>query len=344
VKRTSLIWVAFLAGIISLNLAWEHQIILTQMVKISDYYDFHARAPFTYRILPALICRLFLPNGGNVVTGLNEPLDSYYSIFQMLLDSSCLLAVFVFMSKIVKLLNPQLQSGIILLYVGVSELMMVVFGYFMVPNKALFYPYDFPDLCIATIIFFLCIRLGTLSELLLPVAVFLATLNKETAVFYSGLYLVFSIESRYDWKRIAVVLLASACAFVAARVLVLLFVRSFEPNAAANGPQFEIQLSYTLQQFRNPLFLFAMLNICSYFYAPVWAIRTRFDRTDVLILAMIILWILIMSLVGIFRQLRLFVPASLLLFIILSRHLTDVVKEFSPNAIRPFLVEAKGKK
>ena len=82
---------------------------------------------------------------------------------------------------------------------------------------------------------------------------------------------------------------------------------------------------------RNPLLLFTLLNICSYLYVPVWAIRKRLDRTDLLILAMVVAWIIIMALVGIFRQLRLYVPASLLLFVILSRHLSEMVNASIPS-------------
>jgi hypothetical protein len=53
-----------------------------------------------------------------------------------------------------------------------------------------------------------------------------------------------------------------------------------------------------------------------------------------LILAMVVLWIIIMSMVGIFRQLRLFVPASVFLFVILARHLTETLRAFVPGVAR----------
>jgi hypothetical protein len=318
----------------SLNLAWEHQVILTPMVKLADYYDFAERAPLMYRILPALLRHLVLWGRPNVATGLNEPLESYDSIFQLILDTISLVIAFVFMAKIARQLNPQVPVAIIFSFAGAAILMIVVFGYFMVPNKAFFYPYDFPDLCIATIIFYICIQGGTAAEILLPATVFVATLNKETAVFYSGLYLVFSIERHRNWKRVTIVLFASAAAFILARTTVLLLIRKLGQGSTVGGPQFETQIAYTLQQFRNPLFLFALLNICSYLYLPVWAIRKRLDRTDMLILAMVVLWIIIMSMVGIFRQLRLFVPASVFLFVILARHLTETLRAFVPGVAR----------
>jgi len=331
--RTPKIVIACLVGVVCLNLAWEHQALLTPMVTIQDYYDFQARAPLVFRMLPALLCRLLLGAHTNAATGLNPPLDSRYAIFQLVLDAISLIVAFNFMARIARQLNPRLNDAITLSVAGAAGLLIVVFGYFMVPNKALFYPYDFTDLCIASIVFFMCLRGGTAIDFLLPVVVFLATLNKETAVFYSGMYLVVSIERRRDWKRSAAVLFACAVSFLLARATVLWLVRSLS-GGVAGGVQFEVQLLYTLQQFRNPLLLFALLNICSYLYLVVWAIRKRLDRTDALILGMVLLWILIMSTVGIFRQLRLYVPASLMLYVIICRHLTEMFTALLANAPR----------
>jgi hypothetical protein len=130
------------------------------------------------------------------------------------------------------------------------------------------------------------------------------------------------------------VLFASAAAFILARATVLVLLRKLGWSATTGGPQFESQLAYTLGQFGNPLFFFALLNICSYLYLPVWAIRKRLDRTDMLILAMVVVWILIMSVVGIFRQLRLFVPASVFLYVIIARHLSEVLAGFVPKVAK----------
>jgi hypothetical protein len=325
--------IACLVGVVCLNLAWEHQALLTPMVTIQDYYDFHARAPLIFRMLPALLCRVLLGAHTNAPTGLNAPLDSHYAIFQVVLDAISLSVAFAFMVRIARQLNPRLNENISIAVAAAAGIMIVVFGYFMVPNKALFYPYDFTDLCIASGMFYLCIRGGSLLGLWLPLAVFLATLNKETAVFYSGLYLVFSIDRKQDWKRTGLVLLACAASFVLARTTVLMLLRRLSGDISG-APQFEMQLLYTLSQLKNPLLLFALLNICSYLYVAVWAIRKRLDRTDMLILGMVLLWILIMSTVGIFRQLRLYVPASLMLYVILCRHLTQVVDALIAGAHR----------
>jgi len=75
------------------------------------------------------------------------------------------------------------------------------------------------------------------------------------------------------------------------------------------------------------LFVFSILNICSYLYVAIYVLRKRLDRTDVLILLMIGGWVAIMSTVGVIRELRIFVPASLMMFVIIARHLDDAAIE-----------------
>jgi hypothetical protein len=334
-KRSSFAMAAFLLAVVSLNIAWEHQTILAPQVTLKDYYDLAARAPFIYRILPALIYRLIVGTHIDGVTSLKAPLDTYYGIYQILLDAAALIVTFICMRKIAQRLNPQLPDIVVAPFAAAAELIIVVFGFFMVPNYAAFFPYDFPDMCDAAAIFYLCIRLSGAAEFLLPLAVFVATLTKETAVFYSGLYLVLSIQRRTEYRRVGAVVIATAVAFLAARSSVVMLVSHSglaTPNA---GEQFENQfVTNTLGQLKNPLLFFALLNICSYLYLAVWAIRKRLDRTDALILAMVIAWIIIMSAVGIIRQLRLFVPASLMLYVIMSRHLGETIDALLPGITR----------
>jgi hypothetical protein len=332
-KRSTLVAIGALVTIISFNLAWEHRPLLVQMVDLNAYYAFAERAPMVFRILPALIGHVVLGSHAGVATGLKEPFDSYGGIFQVALDTISLVLAFVFLCKIVRELNKELSLSVVLTFTGTAALMIVVFGYFQVPTKGWFYPYDFPDLCIASIIFYLCIRGGTVPEMLLPVAVFVATFNKETAVFYSGLYLIFSIERHRDWKRVVLVLFCCAAAFVLARSSVLLLTRTLGAPSSG-GIQFENHILETLQQLKNPSLLIAFTAVFSYLYLPVWVIRKRLDRTDVLILGMVLLWMLVISTVGILRQFRLYVPASVLLFVILARHLSEVLAAWVPTFTR----------
>jgi hypothetical protein len=316
--------------IVALNLSWEHQSLLIPQLTTHDYYHFEAREPFIYRILPALIYRAAFSGHPDRLTGLNAPFDSSVNIFQLFLDALCLCMTFVLLNGIVQRLNSGLHPWLTRAIAGATGVMIVVFGFFMVPNRAFFYPYDFPDLCLATLIFYLCIRLEGRYEYLLPIAIFIATLNKETAIYYSGLYLALRAAPKADWGRITAVLALCGAAFITARVTVNWLVHRLHGGGPIVNQQYEYHLMYTLAQMTNPLFVFSILNICSYLYVVIYLLRRRLDRTDGLILAMIAGWVIIMSTVGIIRELRIFVPASLMMFVILARHLQAVVDTWSP--------------
>ena len=323
-----------LTALVALNLSWEHQTILIPMVNLTDYYHLAAREPFVYRMLPALVYHTVMGGRADLLTGLNAPFDSSYSIFQLLMDAVSIAVTLLFMQKIAQALNPRIEAAITFTFTVASALVIIVFGYYMVPNRALFYPYDFPDMCFAAIVFYLCIRLRGRGEYLLPLVIFVATLNKETAIFYSGLYVALRAGRRNpDWHRSTGVLAACAVAFLAARSLVVWLVKLLGAGLTTGNQQYEFHLSYTLEQFRNPLFLFAMLNICSYLYVAVYLLRKKLDRTDFMILFMVAGWIAIMSVVGIVRELRIFVPASLMMFVIIARHLDTVVQAILPSAV-----------
>lgn len=307
------------SSIVALNLSWAHQTILTQMVNIKDYYDLTIHPPFIYRILPALLYRLVTLGKGELLLGLNAPFGSSYEVFQIVLDTISLIMTLFFMIKISHFFNPLLPKRIIYLFASAAWLMIIVFGFFMVPNAALFYPYDFLDLFFAALIYYLCIQ-GR-SDFILPLAIFLGTMNKETTGFYLMLYVIFYLNNTQNWKLATIVVLISVAAFFMSRSLVLLIVSSLSSNPITLENQYQFQGLYTLQQLKNPLLFFAIFNICSYFYMPIFWLRKRFDRTDTLILCMVAVWVLIMTSVGIIRELRLFAPASLLLFVILARHL-----------------------
>jgi hypothetical protein len=321
-RRNAALWLLLI--LVCANLAWEHQTILIQLVGTADYYQLTVREPFRFRILPALLYRASMLGAAPVTTGMNPPFDTSYDVFQLALDTVSLVFSFVFLRRIATSLNPRIPNGLVTLYSAAIGLLIVVFGFFMVPNRALFYPYDFPDLCLAALIALLCVRLQGRDAWLLPVVVFVASMNKETAAFYSGLYLAMRIGDSKERLRAAMVVGACVVAALAARLTVIWIASHLAAPAGADSAQYELHLGYTLAQFRNPLFVFAMVGICSYLYIPIFLMRRRFDTVDICILLLVSAWIVIMSAVGIVRELRVFVPASLLLFVIITRHLPEL--------------------
>ncbi len=332
-KKKKNLLMLFLVAVVALNLSWEHQTILIPMVHLTEYYHFTIGEPFVYRMLPALAYRALMGGRRDLMTGMNDPFSSSYSIFQLLIDAVSLVATLVLMHKIAQALNPRLTPRVTFTFAAAAALVIVIFGYYMVPNRALFYPYDFPDMFFAALIFYLSIRLQGRAEYLLPLAIFVATFNKETAVFYSGLYVALRAGRDANWNRTLSVQMACGGAFLLARSMVIHLAHRLGSGAPMHNQQYEVHLLYTLEQLKNPLFVFAMLNICSYLYVAIFLLRKKLDRTDLLILLMIGGWIAIMSVVGIVRELRIFVPASLMMFVIIARHLEVITAALAPGLV-----------
>src|SRR3979490_3056399 len=111
-KKKKNLLILVLVAVVALNLSWEHQTILIPMVHLTEYYHFATHEPFVYRILPALVYRGLMGGRRDLVTGMNDPFSSSYSIFQLLIDAMSLVATLVFMQKITQSLNPRLTSGV----------------------------------------------------------------------------------------------------------------------------------------------------------------------------------------------------------------------------------------
>lgn len=319
IKLPIILWC--LIAIISINLAWAHQTILIKMVDIINYYNFNVEPPFSYRILPAIIYRAIFFGNGEIKLGLNEPLSSSYQVFQLILDSVSLFVLAYVMYLIARHVNTTIRPRVIFVFSTSIFLMIVVFGYFMVPNRALFYPYDFTELALTAIIIYLCSRRSDRDIIFFPLVIFFSSMNKETAIFFLGLYIVLRLDYSTNKARTIFIVLASLVAAIIARIIAIKLSRPFDGYEFSIQHQYIIQLPYTMQQLTNPILLFAMTGIFSYLYFPIIILRKNLNKTDTMIVVMVLLWFIIMVTVGIIRELRIFAPASLLLFFIISRRL-----------------------
>ncbi len=314
-------------AIISINLAWAHQTILIKMIDITNYYNFNVEPPFSYRILPAIIYRIFFFGNGEIKSGLNEPLNSSYQAFQLILDSVSLSILAYVMYLIACNVNTTVRPRVIFVFSISTFLMIIVFGYFMVPNRALFYPYDFTELALTAMIIYLCSRRSARDVMLFPLIIFFGTLNKETAIFFLGLRIALIADSSANKTRINFIVFASLAAAVAARLIAIKLSRPFDGYEFSIQHQYILQLPYTIQQLTNPILLFAMTGIFSYLYFPLIFLRKNLNKTDTIVVVMVLLWSSIMVTVGIIRELRIFAPASLLLFFVISRRLSFLLEK-----------------
>ena len=180
-----------LAILVSLNVAWAHQTILLQALPLHPYYENGFEPPFEHRTLLRIL--YFALFGARIhEIGMNAPLASSAQVFQLAVDTICLFLTCLCMMRIARKVWPLAEDATIACTSATFLLLIVVFGYFFVPNKPFFYPYDFLELLIFASFVALalsgCRWADALSILLLAAG----ALNKETAIFGWLVYLTIS--------------------------------------------------------------------------------------------------------------------------------------------------------
>ena len=303
--------------LVCINISWAHQMNLHQMVSINDYYSRNALAPYAFRVLPLALFNL-LTDGRIENTGFPRPLSNTAEIFQLALDSISLFGTGVMLFLIAKNYGRVLTREALVL-ATLYLLIMVVFGYFIVPNLSLFYPYDFIELFFCAMMVFISTHPFKYDLIAISIALFFGALAKETILFMALVYLILRFNGRYLGAKSILTSLLFLAMFAASKYCA---VEIAEHYYGGHIPKelFYNQLMYTVRQFKNPLFYFSMVGIFSYLYLPVLFIRKELDKIDKLLLIMIFVWMLIMANVGIVRELRIFSPMCVILFLVLMRH------------------------
>lgn len=174
--------------IICINIAFCH-LSEIRMVEPNDFYTFNAREPFIYRILLPLLFSKFRLSSCS--TKLNFPIGSCADLTALFVDvlsliTSSVMVLYVFRripsGNKISFHRPELAVPLFL--------WMVIFTYMLVPNRAVYYPYDFLEL----MFFSIGIYMSTLKNgiYVLPILTFVSSMNKETALFLPLIYAVYT--------------------------------------------------------------------------------------------------------------------------------------------------------
>lgn len=317
-----------LALVASINIAWAHQNAILHAITVPNYYDFAARKPFIYRVLLPLIYGALFGFRNVIYTDLKHPVSSSYEIFQLVADSLAIFSLFIAMFMLFDMFNKQHAKNTNALVALLFWLIVLIFGYFIVPNRTYFYPYDFIELSMLALTMLAITRAERSLIYLLPALLFFASLNKETAGFVLTFYVIHHYGRRSIREMLATLIL-SVAACMLARYFVFFFLTSMDIAGLAVRNQFEIRLIHNLGQlFGNPLAWFSMLGIMSYTYIFPILLRRHLDRRDRFLLLAVLLWTAIMFVVGEIRELRIFAPMSLFIFILFSKHFRALREEF----------------
>lgn len=310
---------------ILINLCLNHQTLSTPMVEQEPYYTFNARAPFDGRILLPAIYYLLSFGGHSFRTGLNDPFGSTYSVFQFVVDFASLSVAAMCLRGTFGIIRARRDRHNDLFAV-VTIVLTVVFGYICVPNRSLFYPYDFPELAFFAALLFLSVDARHDNKYAFPALVFFACLNKETALVGVFFYLIFRDTALT--RGVLLVAAGSITAGLAARVLAGLATHYLHPDQPAKIA--ELQVWDNMRQLANPLFWLVIPGVFSYLAWPVLAIRRRLTTRDARILLVVAVWCCGMWVVGVARELRIFAPMTFALALILARH-ADTFMPGSPT-------------
>ena len=316
--------------LVAINVAWAHQTILMQALPLHPYYENGFQPPFEHRTLLRIV--YFILFGGRIhEIAMNAPLASSAQVFQLVVDTACLCLTYLCMIVIAGKAWPASGRTTRSLAAAAFLMLIVVFGYFFVPNKPFFYPYDFLELLIFASFIALGLCAGRWSAALSILLLALGALNKETALFGWFVYLLLSRRSflydptRTESVRILLFAIVAATVFLAMKSAAI-FATTLLPASGISviDDIYLDQLANNISQLRNPLFWFVVAGMFSYLYIPVALFWRKLDRVDACLLALVLTWVALMFYVGIFRELRLYAPMSLVLYFILLKMMRGV--------------------
>lgn len=274
------------------------------MVEPNDFYTFKAREPFIYRIfLPLLFSNFHL---GSCSTRLNFPISSCadltalcVDVLSLIISSFIVLHVFRIIPSGGKISfhRPELAVPLFL--------WMVLFTYMLVPNRAIYYPYDFLEL----MFFSIGIYLSTMRSgiYVLPILTFIASLNKETALF---LPLIYAIYAGYTGKLTKASIVSVAVSLLAAflgKYASIYYIMNVIGTTNTTSPSvFEKHFLYNVEQLANPIAWLTWLSAfggCAVFLAFP---RIGYKRLNILVGLLILSWTFIVFFVGVSRGMRLY--------------------------------------
>jgi len=321
-----------------ITISWFHYENLLHMLDTGSYLDFRGGGqedhPALYRILVPSLFHLLPERLRDLSTHLNPPLDNVASIFQIALDSLTLFLSFVFFVKAVNvaLRIATEQQPLVLVASWLLFVYVIVFSYIMVPNRAQYFPYDFTELFFVSLLLYFSADTAKLRPVLFPATVFVATLNKETAIFFVLIYLIFRIPAK-NWKQPIGIAAAAVVAGALAKLLALQVAAGF---ASENGPGAALylnQLSENIAQLRNPLFWFAFTANFGFLWVALAFRRKDITRTQWLLCGAVVIWVGCMFVAGISRALRVYGPMGIMLaWMTLVLYLPALLQRVKPSS------------
>lgn len=304
-RSTVLIFVMLL---ICMDIAFCH-LSEIRMVEPTNFYSFNSREPFVYRMLIPLVLSVFHVDFMTCKTQLNFPISSCADLLALCIDwsslaFSCIILIICFRkiksNEATRLHRPEIVVPVFM--------WMVIFNYMLVPNRSIYYPYDFLELSFLSVAVWLGVS-GRGGYWGLPLLTLLSSLNKETALFLPVVYTLYvGWRGELTRRTILIAILSLLFVFVG-KYFCVFYITNFIITTPPNDPSiFENHLFLNITQMANPIAWLAWLS--AFGGAAIFMIlpSPRIRNLKIVVSGLILTWILVIFFVGITRQIRLMGP------------------------------------
>jgi len=294
--------------LICMTVAFCHLGLSLHELEPVTYYSFGAREPFIYRILIPALFRLLPINLTTCSTHLRFPIEHCADVAALVVDWLALALACVVLAAAFRAIaahaSCHLKQPALVIPVFVW---MVIFDYILVPNAAMYYPYDFLQL----FFFAIAVWLGVSARggyWCLPLLAFIGAFNKEDAIFIPLTAAIYSVLVRKLDRRMILSVAAAAVAVFLAKYVSLMYVRQVIKLPALNPTLYENHLLFNLHQVLNPIAWLGWLSAFGGGAILMALPLRRTGRLKVFVLSLIAAWVPVVFLVGESREVRLLGP------------------------------------
>jgi hypothetical protein len=303
--------------LMSAHFAIAYTTLSSAMVPFHGYNELNGGGgAFAYRMLPALLWKLTVFLVAPLARRhphlhmplLNPPFTTDESWFVVLLTFAAMLGTLTIARWLMRCIDSRPAMEWLALGIGYAA----YFDTILVLNRNLYYPYDITALFFFTWLVYLAWQGRAIGFALV---LLFAVLNKETAAM--AILLFFGFE----YGRRPLGSLAAICAGMSGMVVgIRILQRAYILHLCAICQQMaQNQLVNNLHQLPNPLFWLSELSVFGYAYiAAIVFWRFIPVRVRVTSMAVFALWLSVMTIAGVLREVRIFSELSALLLLMVG--------------------------
>lgn len=295
----------------------QTQLYLQPFLDLDAFANFHAEAPYQYRILTAWMFRVFnrllAPTLATSVASLHEPFNNPIIFFEFFLALASLIIASTLTYKTATKIGLNARYAWFAIF---ALLYMTYFNLSVVRAQQFYLPYDLTALAF----FCACLYLAVEARLIAFVIVFVfAVLNRETAILYIVPLLVLGLTTSH-LRRHRILATAFSCALIWAALKIA--IHHLLPDIT--GKMFVVRIGYNLHALVMPQRLLLLLSVMGFLWIPISLYSWRSGPHWLRVAAAIYpIWFGAMFIVGVVIEIRIFVELAA----IAALHVTFIFRD-----------------